>query len=308
MKIIQRSIIWFTFSGILTVISFAAFAYNYVKFWNILNFWIDFTWWAMMEIKFEKEVQKDTLISTSNELLKSYYPLIQSIWNNSYIIRTKEISDDTHKKFLSDLKWKLWDLSEKQFTTIWPSVWETMKKNAFIAIFVAIIVIIIFIAFSFSNLPEELSSWKFGISAIVALVHDVIVTTWVFAILWIVKWVEIDPLFITAILTVIWFSVHDTIVVFDRIRENMQKKHSWDDFTKVWEVSLNQTFERSINTSVSTLIPITALYLLWSESISLFMLALVFWITFGTYSSIFIATPFLILISPKWKLHDIRKR
>ena len=121
----------------------------------------------------------------------------------------------------------------------------------------------------------------------------------------ILTWVEIDTLFITALLTVMWFSVHDTIVVFDRIRENIYKKMSWDTFAKIWDKAVNQTMSRSINTSISTLIPLLALYFFWSDSISMFVLALIVWISIWTYSSVFLATPFLVAISSKDELWEL---
>ena len=310
MNIIQKSKVWFTISSILIFLSLWSLAVNYfsVYKWNVLNFWIDFTWWAMMEIRFDDLVEKESLEKSSEILIKDYNPKVQSIWVGSFIVRTKEMTDEVHKKFISELEVKFWKLSEPRFATIWPSVWKTMKKNAFLALAVALVVIIFFIAFSFRNLPEELSSWNFWASAIVALVHDVIITVWAFSIMWIIQWTEIDTLFITAVLTVIWFSVHDSIVVFDRIRENMHKKHAWDDFAQVWEKSLKQTMSRSINTSISTLIPLLSIYILWSDSISMFMLALIIWISIWTYSSIFVATPFLIYISPKWSLGDLKSK
>ncbi len=308
MKIIKKSKFWFSISSILVLISLSSLVINFINYWEVLNYWIDFKWWTMMELHFEKEVSKDLLQETTNNLAEKLSPVIQSIWNNWYIIRTKEMSNEVHKKFISDLKLSLWTFSEPQFTSIWPSIWKAMKENAFIALWVALIAIILFIAFSFRNLPDQLSSWKFWLSAIVALAHDVIITIWVFSIMWIIQWIEIDTLFITALLTVMWFSVHDTIVVFDRIRENIHKKVSWDDFSAVWEKSIKQTMSRSINTSISTLLPLFALYLFWSDSISMFVLALIVWITIWTYSSIFLATPFLIFVSSKWELGNIKEK
>ena len=308
MKVINKSKIWFTLSISLVLISIFSLIVNYFNSWEFLNYWIDFKWWTMMEIHFEKQVSKQDVVETSNSLAENLSPMVQSIWDNWYIIRTLEMDNEVHKKFISELKWKLWKFTEPQFTSIWPSIWKAMKENAFIALWVALVAIILFIAFSFRNLPDQLSSWKFWLSAIVALAHDVIITIWVFSIMWIVQWIEIDTLFITALLTVMWFSVHDTIVVFDRIRENIHKKIAWDDFAKIGDISINQTISRSINTSISTLLPLITLYLFWSDSISMFILALIVWITIWTYSSIFLATPFLIFISSKWELGDIKRK
>ena len=305
MQIIKRSKLWFIISTILVTISILSLLVNFFQFWSLLNFWIDFTWWTMMEINFEKNTSKEDIIKATNDFKSDLQLTIQWIGNNSFIIRTKELDDKAHLNFIWNLKEKLGNLSEPQFTSIWPSIWNAMKKNAFIALVIALIAIILFIAFSFRNLPSELSSWKFWFSAIVALAHDVIITIWAFSIIWLIQWIEIDTLFITALLTVMWFSVHDTIVVFDRIRENINKKSVWDNFATIWDKSVNQTLSRSINTSISTLIPLIVLYLFWSDSISMFILALIVWISIWTYSSIFLAAPFLIAISSKWVLSDI---
>jgi preprotein translocase subunit SecF len=167
--------------------------------------------------------------------------------------------------------------------------------------------IVLYIAFAFRNLPKELSSFRFWFTAIAALVHDVLITIWVFSLMWIFTWVEIDALFITALLTVMWFSVHDTIVVFDRIRENTQRRWEKQKFEEISNNAVNQTIARSINTSVSTLFPLIALYFFWAESIELFVLALIVWIAIWTYSSIFMATPLLVAISHKWELTERQK-
>jgi preprotein translocase SecF subunit len=147
------------------------------------------------------------------------------------------------------------------------------------------------LAYAFRKVPKRVSPWRFGICAVVALLHDVLTTTGVFALMG----YEVDALFITAILTVIGFSVHDTIVVFDRIRENLKFQGRDESFAQVADLSLNQTLSRSINTSVSTLITLAALYVLGAPSLKTFLFALLFGITIGTYSSIFIASPLLVL-------------
>lgn len=281
--------------------------YNKSHFWSFLNFWLDFTWWAMMEIKLEKEVSKSDIVDELNLTEKDLWPVVQSIWDNSYIIRTKEINDEKHIEIINNIKSKFWNLSENQFTSVWPVVWESMKKNAFLAVVVASVMIVLYIAFAFRNLPNELSSWNFWIAAIIALAHDIIITIWLFSLMWIIVWYEIDTLFITALLTVMWFSVHDTIVVFDRIRENVHKKNSWDTFKEICNTAINQTMRRSINTSLSVVLPLIVLYFFWSQSISMFVLALIVWITIWTYSSVFLATPFLVWISPKNELIANRK-
>ena len=309
--IIWKSKAWFILSAVLVLISLLSMVYNKINTGNFLSFWIDFSGGAMMEMHFEDEVQKAQLHDAIDKFDGELDPVIQNIWENAFIVRTKKLSDknqdERHVELTNYLKQNLWSFEEPQFTTVWPTVWEAMKKNAFIALAVALVAIIIFIAISFSNLPEELSSWNFWFAAILALAHDVFITIWAFSIMWILSGIEIDTLFITALLTVMWFSVHDTIVVFDRIRENIFKKGTWDTFTIIWNKAVNQTLSRSINTSISTLLPLVAMYMFGSDSISMFVLALIVWISIWTYSSIFLATPFLVAISSKEKLWDLDK-
>lgn len=302
LDVIWASKKWFLLSWTLILISIMSFVYNYFTHWTFLKYWIDFTWWTMMEIQFDKEIKKSEIDNFNTTSYKDYGAITQDIWWKSFIIRSKDLNDTMHKDYIKALQDKFWQLTERTFTTVWPTVWEQMKTNALFAIFIAVVAIIVFIAFSFSNLPDELNSWYFGLSAVLALIHDVVITVWVFSIMWIFYWVEIDTLFITAILTVLWFSVHDTIVVFDRIRENVWKRLAWDNFAKIGNIAVNQTLWRSINTSFSAILPLIFLYLFGSPSVSIFLLALIIWITVWTYSSIFLATPFLIAISSKDEL------
>lgn len=169
-----------------------------------------------------------------------------------------------------------------------------MKSKAVMALVIALIVIVIYIAFAFRRIPRKVSPWRFGLSAIVALAHDVIIVVGIYAILGNVLGVEIDALFITALLTILGFSVHDTIVVFDRVRENLKDMGREVTFADVANAALNQTLARSMNTSISTLFTLVALLVLGSTSIFFFVLALVLGTIVGTYSSIFVASPVLV--------------
>lgn len=310
-NIIWKSKIWFAFSAILIVISLSSIFYNKISTWSFLNFWLDFTWWTMMEVSFKWDVEKEKISWFLEEKFHDFYPNIQQTWKEDwwtqFFIKTKALDEKTHTDIKFGLKEEFWEFTESEFRTIWASVWEKMKENAFIALLIAIVTIIFYIAYAFRNLPAELSSFKFWFTAIVALVHDIIITIWVFSLMWIFTWIEIDALFITALLTVMWFSVHDTIVVFDRIRENTQRRNWTSNFPEISNNAVNQTIARSINTSVSTLFPLVTLYLFWAESIELFVLALIVWISIWTYSSIFVAASLLVAISHKWELTERKK-
>jgi preprotein translocase subunit SecF len=164
-----------------------------------------------------------------------------------------------------------------------------------------ILAIVLFIAYAFRKVSEPISSWKYGIVAIIALLHDVIIPTGVFAVLGHFKGFEIDTLFITALLVVLGFSVHDTIVVFDRVRENLRHASAKKPFDQIVGESISQTFTRSINTSLTTLLALVVLYFVGGPSTQHFSLALIIGIIAGTYSSVFIGSPLLVTI---WKWQD----
>src|SRR6185369_15960728 len=175
--------------------------------------------------------------------------------------------------------------------------------NAFKAILVASLLIVLYIAWSFRSVPKPVSSWRFGVCAIIALLHDVLVLLGIFAILGHFWHVELDNLFVTAVLTVIGFSVHDTIVVFDRIRENLRRT-SGSPFAQVVNDSILQTLVRSLNTSLTAILVLFTLLLFGGITIKWFVVALLIGIVSGTYSSIFNAAPLLVL----WDELDAKRR
>lgn len=177
--------------------------------------------------------------------------------------------------------------------------------NALKAVVVASLLVVVYISLVFRKVPKPASSIRFGVSAIIALVHDVLVVVGIFSILGHFLNVEIDSLFVTALLTVIGFSVHDTIVVFDRMRENLEK-NGGGNFAKVANDSIVQTIGRSLNNSITVLLVLFALLLFGGESIRWFVVALIIGMLSGTYSSIFNATPILV-VWHEWSLRRSKK-
>lgn len=213
---------------------------------------------------------------------------------NSYIIKTKYLTSKNHDQIIAKMKESFPEFTEPRFNTIGPTLGASLLSKAKWAMIVALLMIILYIAFAFRKVPKEVSPWKFGAAAIAALLHDVIIVTGLFIILSQFMNVEIDALFVTAMLTVFGYSVNDTIVVFDRLRENLI--HSRDEsLVNTANKSLNQTLTRSINTSFSTLITLVAILILGSSSIFYFILALTAGTIVGTYSSIFTASPLLVM-------------
>lgn len=181
---------------------------------------------------------------------------------------------------------------EVSYDTVGGSVSRDITRNAILSIIFASLAIVLYVAYAFRNMPPPVSSWAFGFAAIAALLHDALFVLGVFSILGKVFGIEIDALFVTAVLTVIGFSVHDTIVVFDRIRENLRRQKG--SFEEIVDLSIGETLARSLNTSLTVLLTLLALYLFGGQSIKLFVLALLIGITSGTYSSIFNASPLLV--------------
>jgi preprotein translocase subunit SecF len=198
--------------------------------------------------------------------------------------------ESNHQKFKKALAAK--DITELSFDSVGPTVSSTIAKNAIVSLLVVSLAIVLYVAFAFRNAPPPVSPWSFGIMAIIALLHDAFFVLGVFSLLGHFLGVEIDALFVTAILTVIGFSVHDTIVVFDRIRENLRREKG--SFETIVNHSILETIARSINTSLTVLLTLLALFLFGGQSIRLFVLALLIGIASGTYSSIFNASPLLV--------------
>lgn len=215
-----------------------------------------------------------------------------------YIIRTDELTPASHDAVLTALSagGKV-SLTEKRFNSIGPVLGKEAIEKAWMSIVMVLVAIILFIAFAFRHVSRPISSWKYGVVAIVALMHDVIIPMGVFSVLGHFAGFEIDTLFVTALLVILGFSIHDTIVVFDRVRENLRRNteyHEKKDFEQIVGDSISQTFVRSINTSATTLLAIVVLYIAGPEATKHFALALLIGITAGTYSSVFIGSPLLV--------------
>lgn len=254
---------------------------------------IDFTGGTLLEIQTKNPVTSDELIllgKKQNIEISS----VQTSGTNAYILRAKTIDKDQNEKFKQELASASGEVKELQFETVGPLVGRELTQRAILAVIVASLAIIIYIAWSFRHVPKPYSSWKFGVSAVLALIHDAVVVIGLFSILGHVYGVEVDALFVTAVLTVIGFSVHDTIVVFDRVRENLPKMPQ-EPFTDVVDFSLAETLVRSLNTSLTVILTLVALLLFGGESTRWFIVALLVGIISGTYSSIFNAAPLLVL-------------
>jgi len=292
MIVVKQRKIWFALSAILFALSiWAILAYGF-------QFSIDFKGGTLTEVRFEGTLPaKEQIEGALNALEIGGYSLRPS-GTDRYIIRTRELSD-TERLQLGDT---LLSISSTKFTierqtTIGPTAGAELQGKATKAIAVVIAMIVLFITFAFRKVSKPVASWKYGLATIIALAHDVIIPTGLFVYLGHLHGFEIDLLFVTGLLAILGYSVHDTIVVFDRVRENLSinhEKNNREDFETTVGKSVNQTFARSINTSVTIFITLLALYLFGSEATKNFALLLIVGLIAGTYSSIFVASPLLV--------------
>jgi preprotein translocase subunit SecF len=211
----------------------------------------------------------------------------------------RSLTDPEHKKVIEALKISGVEVTEKRFTSIGPLMGKELQAKAWVATFAVILAIMLFIAFAFRKVSNPVSSSKYGYMAVVALIHDVIIPAGALAILGHFYGFEADILFVTALLIILGFSVHDTIVVFDRIRENLKNKLS-GTFAEIVGRSLEQTFVRSLNTSLTVILVLLMLVVFGPASTFNFSVILLVGITMGTYSSIFLASPLLVVFE-EWK-------
>ena len=295
MFVIKYNKIWYTLSVILMVLSvWAMFQYGF-------NLSIDFKGGTLIEVGYTQVRPVQSEVESEIKSLDLGGLSVRPSGENNFIIRTRELSQEEKGRLINVLQNPV---VERQ-NTIGPTAGVQLQNKAVKAIAVVIVMIVLFITFAFrkvsvGNLPggtRGVSSWKYGLATIVALAHDVIIPTGVFVFLGHTFGYEIDLLFVTGLLAILGYSVHDTIVVFDRVRENLgvnQELNHKEEFELTVGKSVSQTFARSINTSVTIFITLLALYLFGSSATKTFSLLLIIGLIAGTYSSIFVASPLLV--------------
>lgn len=286
MFIVKYKKIFFILSAALVLAS--VFSLFYFGF----KFGIDFKGGSIVEISYtETRPDIETLKQKMDELAFGNIYL-QPAGEKDLIVKTKELSGEEHANLLSKLSLDgQLQVEEKKWNSIGPSIGKELRSKAWVAVVSVILGIVLFIALAFRKVSEPVSSWKYGVITTIALLHDIIIPAGVFAVLG----KEIDSLFVVGLLSIMGLSVHDTIVVFDRIRENLKLKIS-SDFGEVVGKSLNQTFARSINTSLTIVLVLVSLFFFGPESTKDFSLLLLIGIIVGTYSSVFMASPLLVAV------------
>ena len=295
MWVVKYRKLFYAFSGLLVLASVVSFFT-----WG-LKPGVDFTGGTLIEVSYDGGRPDQTAVTTA---LAAVDPAVSVRLGTSekgeqeFIVRLKEVSQEEKAAVMTALSLNgTATTTIKTFDSIGPVLGAEALRKSIVSIILVILGIVLYITFAFRKVSEPVASWKYGLVAVIALVHDVIIPTGVFSILGHFKGYEVDTLFVTALLVILGFSVHDTIVVFDRVRENLHKAPAKKPFGEIVGESVSQTFTRSINTSLTTLIALVVLYFVGGSTTEHFSLALIVGIAAGTYSSIFIGSTLLVTIA-----------
>jgi preprotein translocase subunit SecF len=283
---IKYSKIYYTFSILLiigSIISLFLFG---------LKFGIEFTGGSLMELEFQNERPSIDKIEPALTEFNLGEVTIQPVGEKGLLLRLKEINEETHQKIISKIN-EISSINELRFESIGPVIGQELKQKTILAIILALIAITFYIAFAFRKVSRPISSWRYGITSLVALFHDVLIPLGIFSALGRFYNIEITIPVVAALLTILGYSVHDTIIIFDRIRENLLRGR-FQSFAETVNWSLNQTLGRSISTVFTVLIVLFAIFFFGGTTLKYFALALIIGITSGAYSSIFIAAPLLV--------------
>ncbi len=293
--IVKYSKIWLSMGLVVSVLSLIL-----IFAWG-LKPGIDFTGGSLLEIEFNKERPAAEAVVKIFEESGIKNTMVQKVEGNSLIIRTSFLDEEKHQEILAKIKTvsEDSDLIENRFETIGASISKQLRERAILSIIFVSLAIILYVAYAFRKVSQPVKSWKYGVLALVAVFHNILLVMGVFAVLGKFKGVEVDTAFVVALLTVLGYSINDTIVIYDRIRENLINRGN-RAFAEVVNDGLNQSFFRSINTTATTLFTLFALYFFGGATISNFVLALIIGVGVGAFSSIFIASP-LLAVTENWQ-------
>ena len=282
----KYSIVYYIFSGILitgSIVCLLMFG---------LKFGIEFVGGSNMQLEFQEQRPANSQISEALSEFGLGEITIQPTGSSGAVLQFKGVDEVIHQQILAKIN-ELAKVDEKSFQYIGPSIGQELRNKTEIAIALALLAITIYIAVVFRKVSRPVSSWKYGITSLIALFHDILIPLGVFSILGHLYNVEITIPIIAALLTVLGFSVHDTIVIFDRIRENILRR-GMSQFQETVDWSLNQTLGRSLSTVFTTLLVLFTIFFFGGQTLKYFALTLIIGITSGAYSSIFIASPLLV--------------
>jgi preprotein translocase subunit SecF len=290
-NLVGKRYVYFTLSGIIIVLGLAAMIYSLATYGSVLKLSIDFTGGSLLELRFDSGVPAPATVRQIYIDRGYADPTVQTTGEGTVIIRSKELDQAQKNALVAALNEKFGPSQELRFEAVGPSIGQEVTRTATIATVAAAVVILAFIIFAFRKVPN---AWRYGVCAIVAMLHDILVVSGFFALMGVLAGWEVDALFLTAVLTVIGFSVQDTIVVFDRIRENIPKRRG-EAFEVVVNRSLLETLHRSLATQLNAIFVLIAILLFGGATMKQFVLVLLVGLISGTYSSIFNAVPLLVV-------------
>jgi preprotein translocase subunit SecF len=301
LDIVGKRYWYFAISLIIIIPGLIAMAIHWGQTGQPFRLAIDFTGGTVLELKFTdvRTFNTDDVVKVFSQNGITSDVVVQQSGNDTLIIRSKELSPEVKTKITQDLTTKIGKFIEQRAESVGPAVGGEVTQGAAVAVVLASMAILLYITWAFRRVPQP---FRYGVCAIIALVHDVFVLVGAMSIFGLVFGWEVDSLFLTALLTVIGFSVHDTIVVFDRIRENIGRMRGLP-FEQVVNHSILQTLDRSINTVLTTLFTLSAIILFGGLTIRHFAVIMFIGIFSGMYSSIFNASPLLIV----WENGEIGK-
>lgn len=292
LNVIGLSKVWLGVSSLLLVASVVCIAVFG------LNFGIDFTGGSLLEERFENRPEVSDVRALLAE--QGFNGQVQESGDNNIVIRLEPLTPEQHTAITAALSDTYGSIDELRFESVGPVIGEELKKKSAVAIVLLLTLIVLYVAWTFRKVSKPVASWKYGLLTIVAALHDVLIPIGVFAVLGHYFGYQIDTAFVAAILTILGYSINDTIVVFDRTRENLvTDRHSDAAFGEIVNKSVVQSFARSINTSLTTILVLVAIFFFGGETTKPFILALIIGIFAGTYSSIFIASPLLVFWEKK---------
>lgn len=265
-----------------------------------LRFGVDFKGGSVLEISFEGMRPAPAELNELIESVKGTANISSTpVGDKGAVIRLNEIDEAVHQEIFKTISAKYPNVAENRFDSIGPTIGDELKQKSITAIIVLLFAIGAYIALVFRKLSKVLSPWAMSLATIIALLHDVIIPVGVFAALGHFYGIEISAVFVAAVLTILGYSVSDTVVVFDRVRENVLRFGATTNFDSLVHKSIMQTLSRSLNTTFTTLLSLIAIYLFGGESVKYFSLALIIGIFLGAYSSIFVASPVLVWFSQR---------
>lgn len=286
LNIIGKSKLWLAISGAIVALAMIALGvYG-------LNYGIDFTGGSLLQV-----TAPNTTVDALRDAVtaQGFEPVVQQGEGDSYFVRLAPVTEEQHQQILSTIKALSSDALETRFDTVGPIVGQELERSSITACALMLVLIMVYVAWAFRKVTRPVASWKYGVVTMIAAFHDVIIPLGVFAILGHYYGYQVDMAFVAAVLTILGYSINDTIVVLDRTRENLlRRRHSDVSFGDIVNASVMETIARSMNTTLAAFLPLLAVFIAGGETTRPFVLALMIGLVSGAYSSIFVASPLLV--------------